>query len=160
MGEAAALRWDEVDLPERVIRLPKTRTKGGRKLDLPMSDYLHDLFVARRALGIEGAWVFPANSGSGHIVDLKFAFRQIAKTTGIKLSVHDLRRTFITVAESCDIPIYALKGLVNHSMGTDITAGYIVATADRLREPMQQVTARLKAHIGLEGPQGNVAKIG
>ncbi len=57
LGEAAALRWDEVDLPERVIRLPKTRTKGGRKLDLPMSDYLHDLFVARRALGIEGAWV-------------------------------------------------------------------------------------------------------
>ena len=98
-----------------------------------MSDFVQDLLVARRALGIEGPWVFPANSKSGHLIDVKFALRQIEKTTEIKISVHDLRRTFITVAESCDIPVYALKGLVNHSMGTDITAGYIIATLAALR---------------------------
>jgi hypothetical protein len=36
--EAAALRWDEVDFSARVIHLPATRAKAGRKLDLPMSD--------------------------------------------------------------------------------------------------------------------------
>jgi hypothetical protein len=35
-GEAAALRWSEVDFSSRVIRLPSTRTKSGRRLDLPM----------------------------------------------------------------------------------------------------------------------------
>ena len=75
--------------------------------------------------------------------------------------MHDLRRTFITVAESCDIPVYALKGLVNHSMGTDVTAGYVVAGPDRLREPMQKVTDKFKELIGLVEPGGdNVVRLG
>ena len=55
------------------------------------------------------------------------------------------------MAESCDIPLYALKGLVNHSMGNDVTAGYVIAGPERLREPMQKVTNRLKGLIGLAG---------
>ena len=159
-SEAAALRWYEIDLTERIIRVPASRTKAGRKLDLPMSDFLHDLFVARRAIGGMGPWVFPANSNSGHISEPKFALTKVEKETGIKATVHDLRRTYITVAESCDIPVYALKALVNHTMGTDVTAGYIIANAERLREPQQKVTDKLKAHIGLEGPAGNVEKLG
>ncbi len=124
-----------------------------------MSDFLHGLFVARRAVGTRGHWVFPANSESGHIAHPRFALRQVEKETGIKSTVHDLRRTYITVAESCDIPIYALKALINHTMGTDVTAGYIIANAERLREPQQKVTDKLKAHIGIEGPAGNVEKL-
>ncbi len=160
LTEAAALRWEEIDLNERIIRVPASRTKAGRKLDLPMSDFLYDLFVARRAVGTRGSWVFPANSESGHIAEPKFPLRQVEKETGIKSTVHDLRRTYITVAESCDIPVYALKALVNHSMGNDVTAGYIIANAERLREPQQKVTDKLKAHIGIEGPAGNVEKLG
>ena len=40
-GEAAALRWDDVDFGLRVIRLPAARTKAGRKLDLPMTDIVN-----------------------------------------------------------------------------------------------------------------------
>ncbi len=160
LTEAAALRWEEIDFAERIIRVPASRTKAGRKLDLPMSDFLYDLFVARRAVGTRGPWVFPANSESGHIAEPKFPLRQVEKETGIKVTVHDLRRTYITVAESCDIPVYALKALVNHTMGTDVTAGYIIANAERLREPQQKVTDKLKAHIGMEGPAGNVEKLG
>ena len=46
-SEAASLRWDDVDLRERMIHLPRTRTKSKRRLDLPMSDYLHDLLTLR-----------------------------------------------------------------------------------------------------------------
>ena len=68
---------------------------------------------------------------SGHMEEPRFALKRIEQATGIKATVHDLRRTFVTVAESCDIPVYALKGLVNHSMGTDVTAGYVVAGPER-----------------------------
>src|ERR1044071_6786692 len=98
-NEAAALRWEEVDLAQCVIRLAAKRTKAGRKLDLPMTDYVRDLLVARRALGHEGAFVFPADSRSGHIEEPKFPLALVAKTTGLSVSAHDLRRTFITVAE-------------------------------------------------------------
>ncbi len=45
-------------------------------------------------------------------------------------------------------------------MGTDVTAGYIRPGPDRLREPQQKVTDKLKAHIGMAGPAGNVEKLG
>ena len=142
----------DVDLDEQFIRLPGESTKSGRRLDLPISDYLFDLLQARYALGRDGPYVFPANSKSGHIEEPRYALDEIENATGIKITIHDLRRTFITVAESCDIAIYALKGLVNHSFGTDTTAGYIVAGPDRLREPMQKVTDKFKELIGLNGP--------
>ena len=89
------------------------------------------------------------------ISSFKRSGKQVAKASGISVTIHDLRRTFITVAESCDIPVYALKGLVNHSMGTDVTAGYVVAGPERLRAPMQKVTDRFKELIGLTPLEGD-----
>lgn len=53
--------------------------------------------------------------------------------------VHDLRRTFATVAESLDIPAYALKRLMNHKTQGDVTGGYLVITTERLRAPMERI---------------------
>jgi len=147
-SEARALAWEEVDFEEKIIRLPSIRLKSGRKLDLPMSDFVYELLKTRQKEGRD-KWVFPASSRSGHIEELKYPLSQIKKQTGSHLTPHDLRRTFITVAESCNIPVFALKGLVNHSMGTDVTAGYVVADGERLREPMQKVTGRLKELVGI-----------
>lgn len=54
--------------------------------------------------------------------------------------MHELRRTFITIAESLDIPAYVLKRLMNHKMSNDVTAGYIIVDVERLRKPMQLIT--------------------
>ena len=53
--------------------------------------------------------------------------------SGVSFSAHDLRRTFITIAESLDISVYALKRLLNHKMTNDVTAGYIITDVERLR---------------------------
>jgi hypothetical protein len=58
-------------------------------------------------------------------------------------SPHSLRRTFVTVAESLNLSAYTLKALVNHSFGSDVTAGYIGRDIERLREGMSQVADRL-----------------
>jgi len=34
--------------------------------------------------------------------------------------MHDLRRTFVTIAESLDISSFAVKALVNHKQGDDV----------------------------------------
>jgi hypothetical protein len=76
---------------------------------------------------------------------------QIAKTCGFYVSCHDLRRTFVTVAESCDISPIALKALVNHTLGnSDVTSGYIQITVERLREPAQRVADRFKVLCQIE----------
>ena len=57
--------------------------------------------------------------------------------------MHDLRRTFVTIAESLDVPHYALKRLLNHRLTCDVTAGYIVSQPERLRAPVEAVAARI-----------------
>lgn len=57
--------------------------------------------------------------------------------------MHDLRRTFISIAESLDIPAYALKRLLNHRADTDVTGGYIVIGVERLRLPVERIAARI-----------------
>jgi integrase len=154
--EAATLTWDDVDFTSKVIRVPAQRTKAGRKLDLPMTDFVHDLLVARRALGRD-KFVFPSTGGKdSHIAEPKFPLRAVERATGIKACAHDLRRTYITVAESCDISPIALKALVNHALGGDVTSGYVLMSTERLREPAQKVADRLKKLCQITAPEGVV----
>ena len=86
---------------------------------------------------------------------------QLIDKYGIVVSCHDLRRSFITVAESTDISPLALKALVNHAVGGDVTSNYVRLTVERLREPAQRVADRLKQLCGIAEPAGeNVARIG
>jgi integrase len=156
--EAGSLTFDDVDFAQRVIRVRAIRTKSKRKLDLPMSDVVHDLLVARRAV-VRDKFVFPSpSSRTGFVTDTGFPLGQVAAATGIKVSAHDLRRTYITVAESCDISPFALKGLVNHATGSGVTPGYIQMSVERLREAAQRVCDRMRALCGVEAaPAGAVA---
>ena len=156
--ETAALKWSDVDLKGKVLRIPAAQTKAKRKLDLPLTNFVYDLLVARRGLG--GEWVFPADSRSGHVEEPKFHFGQVAEATGIRVSCHDLRRSFLTAAESCDISVNALRALVNHSLGRDVNSRYIQMSVERLREPAQGVCDRMKQLCGIEEPKGkNVARL-
>lgn len=155
-SEAAGLRWDDIDFAAHLVRIPAERMKAKTKHDLPMSDFVHDLLVVRRAFG-KAALVFPSN---GRAVDAKPAFRLIAEKTGISVSSHDLRRTYMTVAESTDISPMALKALAAHSVGSDVTAGYVQMSSERLREAAQRVCDRMKTLCGIEDVAGgNIAKL-
>jgi hypothetical protein len=71
----------------RTIRLPATRTKARRKLDLPMSDFVHEVLAGRQSLGRDSSgFVFPANSKSGHVEEPKSPLRSVAEATGIMLA--------------------------------------------------------------------------
>jgi integrase len=151
--EAAGLTWSDIDFVERVIRIPADRTKAGRKLDLPMTDFVRDLLVARRAAE-RGEFVFPSRSRAGHIAEPRFPLKKVAAACGVAISCHDLRRTFITVAEGCDLSAFALKALINHA-GADVTSN-----AERLRAPAQLICDRMKALCGVEPPAAGVVAVG
>ena len=161
-ASAAALRWEQVDFAARVVRLPRQQMKGGKRgLDLPMTDFLRDLLVARRSVGNDGGWVFGADSKSGHIEEPRFALHEVAKACGVEVACHDLRRSYVTHAEETDISAMALKALVNHSIGgKDVTENYARMTVERLRDPAQRVADRLKELCGIDvSSDDNVEKI-
>ena len=158
-NEAAGLRWDEVDLIGRALRLPEARMKGRKAFTLPMSDVVYRILMARRIIGREGPFVFPGHGKSGHCESFSYALSQIAQMTGITVSPHDLRRTYASVAATCPIPPIALKLLIAHSTGGDVTAGYTIFTTEQLRQSAQIVADRLKEHCGVAIPTGeNVAQ--
>ena len=140
--EAASLRWDDVDFAGNVIRLPAARAKSGRKFDVPMSTIVKDLLVARRAIG-DMEFVFPADSESGHIEEPKMPLQLVKNACGVAVSAHDLRRTYLSVAERCVSGI-ALKALANHSIGDrDVTQGYIQLSPIELAEAAEVVAERI-----------------
>ena len=139
-GELMRLRWENVDLTARTLHLPKT--KNGDPLNLPLSDFLHGLLTERRTRIGNSPWVFPGPGKDGHLIETKKFLTRVEAGSGVKFTLHDLRRTFITIAESLDTPYYALKRLLNHR-ATDVTGGYVVASVERLRGPVEQVAERI-----------------
>ncbi len=140
-GELSKLRWENVDLKARTLHLPTT--KNGDPLNLPLSEFIADL-LAERAKNTAGSpWVFPGPGKAGHLVETKKFLARVTAGSGVEFTMHDLRRTFITIAESLDVPHYALKRLLNHRTNGDVTGGYIVINAERLRGPVEKVAARI-----------------
>jgi integrase len=106
---------------------------------LPLTNYIRDL-LKRRIDASQNAYVFPGGGKAGYLIEPRKHMAKVIENTGIQFTVHDLRRTFITIAESLDIPAYALKRLLNHKMdNSDVTAGYIVTDVERLRRPMEKI---------------------
>ena len=147
-SEITSLRWEYLNLETKVLNIPKT--KNGDPLDLPLSNFLVDLFEARKETVNYSPWVFPSTGRKGHIVETKKFTARVIERTGVQFTMHDLRRTFISIAESLDIPHYALKRLLNHRSAGDVTSGYIVIDTERLREPVERVADKILATVRTE----------
>ncbi len=136
-SEGAQLSWDDVDFSDKTFTIQDT--KNSQAHTLPLSGYLESLLL-RRFENKVNKFVFPSDSSTGHIIDPQKSLLKINELSGVSFTLHDLRRTFITIAESLDIPAYALKQLLNHKDPRDVTAGYIISDVERLRLPMQKIT--------------------
>lgn len=145
--EAIELTWDRVDFKAKTITIADTKNRQSHVL--PLSDFLLQLFENRKAESFDSAFVFPGNGKTGYNVEPRKVMKKIIEQSGVTFTLHDLRRTFITIAESLDIPAYALKRLLNHKMTQDVTAGYIVMDVERLRVPMQKITDHLLKLVGI-----------
>ncbi len=135
--ETASLRWQDVDMDNKTFVL--MGTKNGKPLPLPMSDYIHRLFLARHELR-ENDYVFPGRGRGGYLVEPRKQMAKVTEQTGVKFSVHDMRRTHTSAIDGI-VGYYELKRLLNHSANADdVTAGYVVKNIEKLRPLMQKVT--------------------
>jgi len=138
-NEAAQLTWDRVDLGKKAFSIIENKSK--RPVILPLSDYLYDMLKRRNQGAGTRKYVFPAGHKSNYLKDWRRQCAKVTEASKVGFMPHDLRRTFITIAESLDVSPYAIKALVNHSLPSDdVTGGYIQFDVERLRKPMQQIT--------------------
>jgi integrase len=144
--EILSLTWERVDIKSDYFWIDET--KNGQPLELPITKTLKQIF-ARRKLEKFSPFVFGTPAKSGRISDPKKAVLRVSNFVGIKLGWHDCRRTFAGQAEAASIGSYTVKRLLNHkTKKDDVTAGYIVQSADELSEPATKVEQQILIAAG------------
>lgn len=151
--EAATLKWSDIDLKGRSFTIRDTKNR--EPLTLPLTDFISGLLKKRR-VNTDSEYVFAGTGKTGYLIEPRQQVQKVIEVSGVSFTLHDLRRTFITSAESIDISAYALKRLVNHKMAHDVTAGYIIADVERLRAPMQRIIDYFLKCVGTAPATGNI----
>jgi integrase len=148
-SELISLKWDHVDLRENTYYL--STTKNGEPLELPLTQHMRRIFERRKAIDDGSPYVFSAPNAHGQIKEPKKIISQIETAAGINFTLHDLRRTFTTTAESLNVGTYTIKRLLNHkTRRDDVTAGYTVLTPEELRKPAQSIEDEILRLAGRE----------
>lgn len=136
-NEASSLRWENVDFANKLFIIHDTKNR--REHIVPMSTQVEGRLKRRfesRATGAE--WVFPGRHGKGHLKEIRGALKEMGQDIGSPFMIHDLRRTFATMADEAGVPFEAIKRALNHKTG-DVTAKYIISRADSMRGTFQKV---------------------
>ncbi len=154
-AESARLLVEDVDFRTHTFILRDT--KNGEDVTLPMSSYIENML--KEHISENQEWVFTSSNKIGHIVDMRKQMAAVKNASNVHFSLHDLRRSFITYAESLDISTYAVKRLVNHRTGeqTDVTLGYVGTDIERLRKATQRITDFILMHA--KQKQGEVVPL-
>jgi len=128
-----------VNLDEGWIHLPDPKNRN--PVWLPLSTQMVELLKARPR--VEGnPFVFPSWGKRGHIVDPRDTMLKVSKVAGIPIALHDLRRTYVTIAVAhCGIDFVKAELLTNH-VPKGVTAQHYLETSklQYLRPETQQIS--------------------
>ncbi len=143
--EIMTLEWGDVDLEERKITL--RNTKNHKDHVLPLCDFLVQRLRVRKK-NVPGLYVFPGKTGRSPVRDIDDMRLRVIQLSEVSFTLHDLRRTFATIASDLGIPPYTIKRILNHSSSGDVTAGYVVHTVDSLRDTMEKIGKEITKNVG------------
>ena len=157
-GEAAGLRWGDVDLPRRLVTIRRSYEappKSGRARTVPISSELAGILVEHRARDTwAGELVFP-DPQSGEMLSpnagLAAVLDAACKAAGVaRMRVHDLRHAHASLWLMAGGSLADVQRNLGHStpMLTSETYGHI-AEDHRIHEADQ----RLALGIGRPGPK-------
>jgi len=154
-GEVIGLKWSEVDLDGRILRL--TESKTGESVR-PLSRTAVDLLGLIRDHGKDGEFVLPAErKAMAAFGGLPKAYSRIVASNGLDdtdrsaladLTMHGLRHGFATTADALGLTLPTVAALLGHATGS-VTSRYVhqldsvlLAAADKVAEAIE---ALLKA---------------
>ena len=139
--EASGLKWEHVDLERGTLTIPITKTVT---LYVPLCRQSLSILSRRKENNVVGPFVFPTLkphlNKSGHIVLMSHELR---KNTGLDITYHGLRRTFITTGKKLGLHEEAER-LTNHVDATVTGKHYDCRDVDDLRGPLQQIADRIE----------------
>lgn len=145
-NEAAFLKWDDIDLDERVLVVRDT--KNGEDHTMPIGSYLYGLLQGRK-IGIRGEYVFMGVRAGKPIYPYDKRTINFRNLFGEEFKLHDLRRSFNTYATNLGIHPYTIAALMNHK-STNVTQGYYCPNYEVLRDPIQKIENYILSFVDFE----------
>ncbi|SEH04980.1 tyrosine-type recombinase/integrase [Candidatus Venteria ishoeyi] len=139
-----AMRWQEVNLDAAFWQIP--RTKNGSAQRLPLMPEAVAILKNRQQLHGQQAFVFPANSKSGHFTSPQKAWKNLLKKAEIEdLRLHDLRRSLGSWQAVTGANISVIGKTLNHKTlaATEI---YARLDLDPVRQAMEVATQAMLSH--------------
>ena len=140
-GEARGTSWNEIDLQDRVWRIPGGRMKGAAEHRVPLSLQAIDLLGEAAALRDETDWVFPSPLKKGEPLS-NMALTKILRTVGLaeRATVHGFRSSFKNwTLEQTDTPWAVSEAALAHILGNSTEQAYARSDLfERRRSLMQQ----------------------
>jgi integrase len=120
-GETLGATWDEIDLQNKVWKIPASRTKAGREHRVPLSSPA--LAVLQRMLAIrDGELVFPGLRRGRPLRNMSVFLKCMGRD---ELTVHGFRSTFRDwAAERTSFPREVVELALAHRVGTEVELAY------------------------------------
>ena len=112
-GEIANLRWEQVDLQNRVVLL--TDTKNGDQRGIPLNQTMIDLLSGLQT-SVTGPWVFPnPRTGKPHRKDANTAWYTALKKADLQgVHFHDLRHTTGSHLRMQEADLFTIREILGH----------------------------------------------
>lgn len=110
LDEILSLKWEYIDFEQGIARLPDSKT-GFKVLQLPTP-----ALAVLENLPEMSEWVLPANSASGHMVNLKTAWGNLLKFARLPgWRLHDLRHSFASVMVNSGASLPFIGKILGHA---------------------------------------------
>lgn len=135
--ESSTLEWQHIDLEHKELHIMDTKNR--EDLHIPLNRQAMTILERRKAQAPEGCkWVFPAVIGTSKQGHAGMTAEHLRKVTGLYLTIHALRRTFITVGRK--LKRYEdTDRLTNHVDGSMAGKHYDETSIEDLRETCQMI---------------------
>lgn len=147
-NEARSLKWTDVDVDCGTVTIRPEVAKNHRKAVLPLNTWLVEQL--RKRHGERGCYLFPASRNCGYIGNLRRPLEELRQRSGLTVTPHDLRRTYATYLDHVEAPFGAIKQLLNHVSGSDVTAQYVQRRSiNELRQYAERVLVLINSALRL-----------
>lgn len=139
-GELLSARWDDIDLKERVWRIPTT--KSGRPHRLPLPGPAMAILLDLPSRGAS-SFVFPSWGSSGHLAEAVMAWSRIRERAKVPdVRIHDLRRTLGSWLAASGFGLPLIGRVLNHTSPAS-TAIYARMDLEPLRDALEANARRM-----------------
>lgn len=136
MGEVQSMRWVDLDLESCVWTLPNTKAGESQQAVLPVA--LIEMLSNSQKKSVS-PWVFPSPSKSGHVEQIKKAWDQVRKASGLHhVQARDLRRTLASWAQDVSMPMAAVQAQLGHADISTTAKHYTSINVDVLRAALNE----------------------